>query len=110
MTTLALRRAFLIVVSTAVVHLCCLHLWAAQPKQGEMRTWRDSSGRFAVEAKLLKTSATHVQLQTTDGRKIAVPIDRLSESDRTLCGAPHNVRNVKFRIMLSRGSFLLVFR
>ena len=46
------------------------------------RRWTDGTGRFAIEATLLQRNATHVQLGTADGRKIAVPIAQLSQGDR----------------------------
>jgi len=77
-----LRVATLIAVSMAVVLFCYSFAWAAQAPQSGVRTWRDASGRFSLEAKLLQTSATHVHLRTADGREIAVPIDGLSKDDR----------------------------
>lgn len=82
MVTIAIRSASFVPVFMAAAVLCFTLSRAAAAERNETRTWRDTSGRFSVEAKLLKTSATHVQLQTTDGRKIAVPIDRLSDADR----------------------------
>lgn len=53
----------------------------AAPAEEATRRWTDTTGRFSVEARLLQHSATHVQLGTTDGRKIAVPMAQLSQAD-----------------------------
>ncbi len=46
------------------------------------RVWTDSSGRFEITAKLLQQKGEQVVLETSDGRKIAISRDRLSEADR----------------------------
>ncbi len=51
-------------------------LWAAPAEDRAARTWSSSSGQFVIEATLLQSNDTHVQLGTADGRKIAVRIDQ----------------------------------
>ena len=46
------------------------------------RTWRDSSGRFEIEATFAGFSAGKVVLQKKDGKRIAVPLERLSKEDQ----------------------------
>ncbi len=48
----------------------------------ELRTWKDSSGSFSVEAKFVSQNATSVTLRTGDERDIAVPLAKLSREDR----------------------------
>jgi hypothetical protein len=48
----------------------------------EVRTWRDSTGKFQIRATLVKQEAGAVHLKRDDGRLITVPIDRLSKEDR----------------------------
>ncbi|MBC8875055.1 MAG: SUMF1/EgtB/PvdO family nonheme iron enzyme [Planctomycetes bacterium] len=46
------------------------------------RKWTDSTGKFSTEAELTEIQGNTVILENTDGRRIAVPIARLSEADR----------------------------
>lgn len=46
------------------------------------REWKDSSGRFSVEAELVDVRHGEVRLRRGDGTVISVPIDRLSQPDR----------------------------
>jgi hypothetical protein len=55
---------------------------SASADQSAMRTWADISGRFRIQAMMLDATATTVRLKTSDGRTIAVPIDKLSPEDR----------------------------
>ncbi len=47
------------------------------------RKWTDSSGSFTVDAKLVSANAATVKLERTDGRMIALPLSKLSESDKS---------------------------
>lgn len=53
-----------------------------------LRTWRDSSGNFEVQAELMDarfdkaTGDTTVSLRKTDGGIVAVPLEKLCNSDR----------------------------
>ena len=62
---------------------CAVKPAAAQ----EFRTWRDSSGKFSLEATLLEEAGGNVVLQSRDGRKVTVPIEKLSEQDRNFLAA-----------------------
>jgi len=48
----------------------------------ELRTWKDSSGSFSVEAEFVSKDLTSVTLRTSGGREIAVPLAKLSREDR----------------------------
>ena len=48
----------------------------------QMRKWRDKSGRFEVEAKLVKRVDGQVQLLKKDGRAVTVAISALSDADQ----------------------------
>lgn len=48
----------------------------------EFRTWRDSSGKFSLEASLIEEADGNVVLRSRDGRKVTVPIVKLSELDK----------------------------
>ena len=47
-----------------------------------IRKWSDKSGKFEVEAKLLKHEGGNVQLLKKDGRAITVPVTALSDDDQ----------------------------
>jgi len=49
-----------------------------------LRTWTDSSGKFTIEAELVRAVDGVVTLKEADGSTIQVPIDRLSQADRDL--------------------------
>jgi hypothetical protein len=64
--------------------LFCLTFVAAQDNlPSTERVWKDSSGRFQVTAKLIEQVGKKVVLQTSSGRKIEIPSDRLSDADQT---------------------------
>ncbi len=48
----------------------------------DFRTWRDASGSFSVEAKLLGVDASAVKLQKKNGDVINVPVTKLSQADQ----------------------------
>jgi hypothetical protein len=56
---------------------CC-----ASASGQEMRTWKDTTGRFTIKAKLLKVEKDVVKLQRDDGQEIEIPLDKLSKEDR----------------------------
>ena len=51
-------------------------------RKNEFRTWSDVSGRFQVEAKLVTRGDAFVWLMKSDGSKVRVPLEKLSERDR----------------------------
>lgn len=46
------------------------------------RTWTDASGRFKIEAVMLKFADGKVSLKRTDGREIDLPLEKLSAADQ----------------------------
>jgi len=50
---------------------------AGQP----FRTWTDRTGKYRVEARLVMVGQTQITIERRDGKKVTVPIERLSESD-----------------------------
>ena len=53
------------------------------PAAGQVRTWRDASGAFEVQATMVSSTADKVTLKKADGRMITIPLEKLSEADRT---------------------------
>lgn len=51
------------------------------PNADRLRTWTDKSGNFQVEAEMLKLAGDKVLLHKSNGVKLSVPLDRLSEAD-----------------------------
>ncbi|MFK8112346.1 MAG: SHD1 domain-containing protein [Rubripirellula sp.] len=47
-----------------------------------LRTWKDDSGTFEVEATLVGVVDGSATMELADGTKVDVPLDRLSGSDR----------------------------
>ncbi len=48
---------------------------------GGYRIWKDRTGSFSIEAKLLGKDAANVSLQTRDGKIVNVPREKLSDAD-----------------------------
>ena len=46
------------------------------------RTWTDSTGKHKIEATFLGIEDNKVKLHRTDGKELAVPLDRLSKADQ----------------------------
>lgn len=54
-----------------------------EPKMAPARSWSDKTGKFNIEARLVKRDEGKVLLKRTDGSTVAVPIDKLSDADQT---------------------------
>ncbi len=58
----------------------------AKPKSAsatpELRTWQDVTGKFSIEAALVRAGAGKVTLRKANGTTIEVPLEKLSEADR----------------------------
>jgi outer membrane protein assembly factor BamB len=50
----------------------------------EIRTWRDSTGKYTVEAKFLEINLDRIKLERRDGKVIEIPLSKLSRADRKL--------------------------
>lgn len=51
-------------------------------EKGEKRIWRDASGRHEIEAELLELKGGEVRLQTSQGKRLSVPLEKLSREDQ----------------------------
>jgi thiol-disulfide isomerase/thioredoxin len=60
----------------AIVALACGKTVAAA------RTWTDSSGKFRVEAELVRLDSGKVTLRKTDGKLVTLPMEKLSAADQ----------------------------
>jgi len=66
------RTLFVILVFTV--------LW--YPPSASARKWKDRTGRFEVEAELVRIEGENVVLRKSDGTSVSVPIAQLSLADR----------------------------
>jgi hypothetical protein len=48
----------------------------------ELRTWSDASGKFRIEAELVRLAEGKVELRRKDGQTVTVPLERLSKEDQ----------------------------
>lgn len=69
-----------VVLTLVTLAASCLLSPAGQA--AEQRLWKDATGKFQIQAVLVEQTATSVRLQTTDGREISVPVQRLSQADQ----------------------------
>ncbi len=65
----------------------CFDLLAGPPSGplgafGTSRKWRDSAGKFSIDASMEHASSTEVKLKKADGKIVTVPLSKLSEADR----------------------------
>ena len=49
----------------------------------DFRSWTNDTGKFTIEAKLLKLEDDRVKLEKKDGRVIDLPLNKLSDKDKT---------------------------
>ncbi len=72
----AMRRgwAFVLFVLGAVV--------ASRADEPEMRTWKDASGRFKIQAKYAGMNGANVMLKKADGSQMQVDLEKLCSADR----------------------------
>lgn len=52
-----------------------------------LRTWKDSSGKFSVEARFVESAEGRVKLQKADGSSLSIDISRLSQVDKDYISA-----------------------
>jgi hypothetical protein len=52
-----------------------------------MRTWKDASGKYTIEAKMVGFADGLVQLERPDGTTISVPLEKLSDEDQKFVGS-----------------------
>ena len=65
-------------VLALAVSLCASTAGYAEP-----RTWTSADGRFSIEAELIEVGRTSVRLRRAGGAEITVPLQSLSEADRS---------------------------
>ena len=63
---------------------CCL-VWFGTGLQA--REWVDATGKFRVEAELVRVEEGKAKLKLDDGRIVEVPVNRLSEADQKFIAA-----------------------
>ena len=71
-------------VHRLILSFLVLFLFAAAVAPASARKWTDKTGKFSVEAEFVKLADGKVTLRKTDGRVIAVPVEKLSEADRAV--------------------------
>ena len=59
-----------------------LFIVSALSSFAEARTWKDSTGKYAVEAELVEMTEDVVVLKKADNQEVRVPLARLSATDR----------------------------
>ena len=69
---------------------------AAKPA---LRTWKDSTGQFSIEATFVRVNGNQVVLQGTDKKEISLPLAKLSVADQ---------QYVKARPYVARGNAYLL--
>lgn len=58
-------------------------LWIVSASSyGQMREWSDSSGKFRIDAELIRVDDKEVQLRKEDGKIVKIPLNRLSATDQ----------------------------
>lgn len=57
-------------------------LLAVSPASAQTRTWRDNTGEYTIDARLVDVVDGNVRLEKSDGSLIVVPLERLSDADR----------------------------
>ena len=69
---------------TVVLAILAVASWAARvPEDGQAREWVDATGNHKVQADLVRVEGENVILTRQDGAVVKVPLDRLSQQDRT---------------------------
>ncbi len=49
-----------------------------------MRTWKDATGKFSVEAEFVSLDGDALTIKRKDGKTVTVPLSRLSQDDQTV--------------------------
>ncbi len=58
----------------------------SSPQAAQLRTWKDGSGKFSIEAALVGVEGGKVTLRKADGSTTKVPLSTLSEADQAYVG------------------------
>ena len=54
---------------------------------GETRTWSDKTGKFKIEADFIELKDGKVALKKADGKRVEIPVDKLSEEDKKVAAS-----------------------
>ena len=57
-------------------------LQAQDVAKPELRTWKDSTGQFSIQATFVRVNGDQVVLQGIDKKKISLPLAKLSTADQ----------------------------
>jgi WD40 repeat protein len=68
------------VITLAALALACT---PAPALRAETRTWTDNTGKYKIEADFEKIEDGQVHLQRTDGKKLSLPLAKLSKDDQS---------------------------
>ena len=67
-----------LMIALLIASSLCFHLCAQEP----VRTWTDSSGQHKSRAAFISLEGDQVTLRREDGKRVTVPLDRLSQADQ----------------------------
>ena len=73
------KHSFAILLFAGSVYLGAIRLAGAEEPA---RTWHDDTGKFQIEAALIKVDGDKVELKQSGGDVVSVPVKRLSDADR----------------------------
>lgn len=80
---MSLRNILTLLLSFLFISLSVESLATASPNLGEeYRKWKDASGKFEIDAKLVSVTDGKANLERRDGKLVAVPVDKLSPVDQ----------------------------
>ena len=87
------------------VGLCTSDCWSAEPS---LRTWTDASGKYKVQAELIKSENGQVHLRRANGRTVVLRLKLLSEIDQAFVTthATPATTHTSFKPILNRGDWL----
>src|SRR5688500_899300 len=74
------------------VGLSLLVLFWASVSTAETRKWKDTTGKYEIEAEFVDFSDGKVTLKRTDGSDVSVPMTRLSGADQAFVRAELKAR------------------
>ena len=76
----SIRKEF--IVCLLLLPLVDSGLQAQNAVKPALRTWKDSTGQFSIDAVFVRVTVDQVVLQRTDKKEISVPLAKLSVADR----------------------------
>lgn len=56
--------------------------FAPETESNRVRTWKDATGKFTVEAEFISLNGDAITLKRKDGKEVTVPLSRLSKEDQ----------------------------